>query len=135
MTIDRNQTGIASELLVAGELARRQFNVTITFGATKRIDLLAEKEGKQFKVQVKGMHYLKAKNWRLNKTKLFDDLIIVLVVLHCDNLSTSPEYFLITAKEADILFREYDKGGKTDTYLPYSKKLLEYKDRWQLFNV
>lgn len=54
--LHKNNTGISSEFLVAGELARRGFNVTMTFGNTKALDLLVEKEGKLISVQVKGIH-------------------------------------------------------------------------------
>lgn len=46
--LDKSNTGISSEFLVAGELARRGFNVTMTFGNTKKaLDLIVEKEVKR----------------------------------------------------------------------------------------
>lgn len=36
--MDKNNTGFAAEFIVAAELARRDFNVAITFGNTKKID-------------------------------------------------------------------------------------------------
>jgi hypothetical protein len=37
--LDKTLTGISAEMFAAGELARRGFNVTITFGNTKAIAL------------------------------------------------------------------------------------------------
>ncbi|WP_373708341.1 group I intron-associated PD-(D/E)XK endonuclease [Kaistella sp.] len=51
--LEKNQTGIASEFYVAGELSRLGYNVSVTFGNTKSIDLLVEKNGKTKAVQVK----------------------------------------------------------------------------------
>lgn len=44
--LHKSNTAISSEFLAAGELARRGYNVTLTLGNTKAIDLLIEKEGK-----------------------------------------------------------------------------------------
>lgn len=40
MALEKNQTGIASEFYVVAELSRLGYDVTITFGNTKLIDLL-----------------------------------------------------------------------------------------------
>lgn len=55
VTLNKTNTGIASEFLVAGELARRGYNVTLTLGSTKSIDLLIEKINKLIPIQVKGI--------------------------------------------------------------------------------
>lgn len=59
--IQSSSTGLASEYFVAGELLRKGFSVGITMGNAKAIDILAEKDNKQFIIQVKGIY--KKKTW------------------------------------------------------------------------
>lgn len=54
--ITRNRTGLSGEYFVAAELLRRGFNVVITMGNAKAIDLIAEKKGKTFPIQVKSIY-------------------------------------------------------------------------------
>lgn len=66
----KQQTGISAELLVAGELSRRGFNVAITFGNTKAIDLLADKDGRMVAVQVKGIQKTTSICWNVSLEKI-----------------------------------------------------------------
>jgi len=43
--LHKNNTGIAGEFLVSGELVRREYNVAKKLGNTKAIDLFIEKNG------------------------------------------------------------------------------------------
>ena len=126
--LHKSNTGIASELLVAGELARRGYNVTITLGNTKSIDLIIEKDGKLIPVQVKGIQRKKSGNWNVNLIKLKSQLLIyVLVNLNADNLH-QPEYFILTEVEVKNHFIATDSERD---YLTYNKALqLGFKDRW-----
>ena len=91
--LNKTNSGIAAEFLVAGELARRGFNVTLTLGNTKSIDLLIEKNNKLIPVQVKGIQRRKSICWNISLSKLENDnMIYVLVNLNADTLE-SPEYF------------------------------------------
>lgn len=133
--LDKAQTGIACEYYVAGELARLGYNVTLTFGNTKAIDLLIEKDDKVYTVQVKGMQSSKSICWNLNKTKIRKDLYFVLVNLHVDNPLAKPEFFILTSPEARELFTDTPKEGEKRTYLDYRriKKLEIYQNRWHVF--
>ena len=73
--ISKTHTGISSEFYAASELARRNFNVTVTLGNSKAIDLFAEKEGISFMIQVKGIHSKKSINWNLSRDKVNDNFI------------------------------------------------------------
>ena len=56
MARKRQYTAWAAALATAAELSRRSYDVTITFGNTPKVDLLCSvPDGKQFKVQVKGI--------------------------------------------------------------------------------
>ena len=139
--LENIQTGIASEFYVAGELSRLGYDVTITFGNTKSIDLLIHKDLKVYKVQVKGMQYSKSGNWNLNISKINeeDNLFFILTNLHVNDKKAKPEFFILTTKEALNLFVTKTKDGKSlegRGYLSYSKiKSLDiYQDRWEIFD-
>lgn len=127
--LHKNNTGISCEFLVAGELARRGFNVTMTFGNTKALDLLVEKEGKLISVQVKGIQRVKSICWNISLSKIGNlKAIYVLVNLNADTLE-SPEYFILTEKEVKQYFKE-TKSGRD--YLDYKEaKKLNFQDKWE----
>ena len=126
--LHKTNTGISSELLAAGELARRGFNVTLTFGNTKAIDLLVEKNGKLIPIQVKGIQRTASICWNINLSKVVDEnLLFILVNLHADTLS-HPEFFILTKDEVKQHFKP-TKSGRD--YLDYSYvKKLDFQDRW-----
>ena len=133
--LEKSQTGIASEFYVAGELCRLGYNVTLTFGNTKAIDLLIQKEGRVLAVQVKGIQADRSICWNLDKTKISDDpnLYLVLVNLHVDTPTVKPDFFILSAKEAQNLFT--DSKDSKRSYLDYNKikKLDNYQDKWDKF--
>lgn len=136
MVLEKSQTGIACEYYVAGELSRLGYDVTITFGNTKSIDLLVHKNDEVYAVQVKGIQQTKSICWNLDKTKLKNDkLILVLVNLHIDNPEGKPEFFVLTQPEALELFINTPKEGEKRTYLDYKKlkKMNLYQNRWDVF--
>ncbi|MEI6950271.1 group I intron-associated PD-(D/E)XK endonuclease [Paraflavisolibacter sp. H34] len=135
LKLEKTQTGIASELYAAGELCRRGYNVTLTFGNTKAIDLLVQKDQLVLKVQVKGIQRKKSICWTLDKTKVTDDIYFVLVNLHVDQPTAKPEFFVFNGKEVKELFLNTIKGGEKRAYLDYNrvKALGKYQDRWGIF--
>lgn len=134
--LEKNQTGLACEFYVAGELTRLGYNVTITFGNTKAIDLLVQKGDDVCKVQVKGMQRTKSICWNLDKSKVTDDIYLVLVNLHADDIKRKPEFFVLRGSEAKKLFKDSPSQGEKRTYLDYNaiKRLPEFEDRWSVFD-
>lgn len=132
--LHHSQTGIAAEFYVAGELARMGYNVTFTFGNTKSIDLLIEKGNNTRAIQVKGIQRNKSLCWNLNKTKVSDNIIYILVNLHADDIEKKPEFFLLTAPEVRDLFKNSTSSGELRSYLDYNKikKLGIYQNRWEI---
>lgn len=129
----KTQTGIACEYYVAGELSRLGYNVTLTFGNTKSIDLLIEKDDKVIALQVKGIQKTQSICWNLDKRKIKENVFYVLVNLHVDNPKVKPEFFILTSSEARELFKNTPKEGENRTYLDYRtlKKLNGYQDCWE----
>lgn len=130
--LQRTQTGIAAEYYVAGELSMLGYNVTFTFGNTKSIDLLIEKDDTIIAIQVKGIQRTKSICWNLDKTKVKPNIFYVLVNLHIDTPSSKPEFFVLSSKEALELFTSPPKLGDKRAYLDYKKlKNLEiHQDKW-----
>lgn len=130
--LQRTQTGIAAEYYVAGELSRLGYNVTFTFGNTKSIDLLIEKDDTIIAIQVKGIQRTKSICWNLDKTKVKANIFYVLVNLHVDEPTAKPEFFVLSSNEALELFTSPPKLGDKRAYLDYKKlKNLEiHQDKW-----
>jgi hypothetical protein len=129
--LHKTNTGISAEFLVAGELARRGYNVTLTLGNTKAIDLLIEKEGKLLPVQVKGIQRTASICWNINLKKIKDHaLMYILVNLHADRTEDKiPEYFVMTEAEVKESFKSTNSGRD---YLDYNLAVrLGFKDQWQ----
>ncbi|AND64487.1 hypothetical protein AX766_08715 [Flavobacterium covae] len=132
LKLQNTQTGIAAEYYVAGELSRLGYNVTFTFGNTKSIDLLIEKDDSIIAIQVKGIQKTKSICWNLDKTKVKPNIFYVLVNLHIDKPSEKPEFFVLTSDEALKLFTSSPKLGDKRAALDYKKlkKLKVYQDKW-----
>ncbi|NIG55892.1 group I intron-associated PD-(D/E)XK endonuclease [Chitinophaga sp. Cy-1792] len=138
MALEKTQTGLASEFYVAAELTRLGYDVTITFGNTKAVDLLVHKNDNVFAVQVKGIQRTKSICWNLDKTKFKGkNLIMVLVNLHADTPDAKPEFFVLNHQETIELFKNTPKEGEKRCYLDYAflKNKNIYQNRWQLFDV
>ena len=131
--LHKNQTGIAAELHVAAELSRRDFNVSITFGNTKSIDLLAEKNGNKISIQVKGIQRAKSICWNINRDTIKKDVIYILVNLHCDLLEMPVEYFIFTQEELQTTLKKVDSGRDYIDYNPISKSDT-FKNAWHKIN-
>lgn len=128
----KQQTGIASEYYVAGELSRLGYNVSLTFGNTKSIDLLIEKDDCTVAIQVKGIQRTKSICWNLDKTKVKQNILYVLVNLHVDQIEEKPEFFILTSAEILEQFKNSLKEGEKRAYLDYNrvKANENFKNNW-----
>ena len=102
---DRNTSHLAGEFLVAGELSRRGYPVSITMGNAKSIDIYAE--------TVKGPIAVDAKagrakgNWPITQEKVQagneKNLYYIFVYLQSSKKITAenmpPEYFIVKSSE------------------------------------
>jgi hypothetical protein len=108
--IQSSSTGLSGEYFVAAELLRRGYSVGITMGNAKAIDILAEKDGKQFIIQVKAIFKKKNVGWPMMIDKVHTDHFYVFVNLNGDKMS-EPEYFVCTGKEAKTRVKQYETRG------------------------
>lgn len=127
-------TGLSGEYFVAAELLKRNFQVALTIGTAKAIDLIAINEaiGKTYKVQVKTLR--KGPNcFTLHTSKIIEEAIYFFVYLNKKGIE--PTYFILTGQE--LLERpEHFYGsslGRQDKRETVNHgPLQEYKNRWSI---
>jgi hypothetical protein len=130
---ESSNTNLASEFFVASQLFRLGYNVTITLGKTKEIDLVVMNEnGKVITIDVKG---LKNKtNWPI-KPKLVSQNHFYVFVSYLNKFSTlqiEPEIFVVPSTRIKRLLGSWT-GNPDVTALGYSKiKNSKYKNAWDL---
>lgn len=111
--IQPSSTGLSGEYFVAAELLRRGYSVGITMGNAKAIDILAEKDHKQFIIQVKSIYKKKNVGWPMMKDKVNINILYVFVNLNGDKMS-NPDYFIATGEEAMNKVKQYTTRGIID---------------------
>jgi hypothetical protein len=124
--IQSSSTGLSGEYFVAAELLRRGFSVGITMGNAKAIDILAEKNGKQFIIQVKAIFKKKNAGWPMMKDKVNKNIFYVFVNLNGDSMGM-PEYYVAFGYEIKKLIKQYETRGILSIS---SVNKLNFKNNW-----
>lgn len=125
--IQSSSTGLSGEYFVAAELLRRGFSVGITMGNAKAIDILAEKDGKQFIIQVKAIYKKKNVGWPIMKDKVIANHFYVFVNLNGDKM-IEPDYFICTGNEAKVYVMQYTTRGVINLG---ALDKAGYKNKWE----
>ena len=128
--IQRSSTGLSGEYFVAAELLRRGYSVGITMGNAKAIDILAEKDGNQFIIQVKAIFKKKNVGWPMMADKVNESIFYVFVNLNGDKM-TEPDYFIATGIEAKQKVKQYTTRGIIDLSTLNND---DFKNRWDKIN-
>jgi hypothetical protein len=134
---DSQLSSMAGEFLVAGKLFKRGYQVAVTMGNAKAIDLFVHNPitDKTFTVQVKA---LRQKNYfPIRKEDVKKDHVYIFVILNPGN--PTEDYFIIWGEEIiwDInkFFGSSYVREKPSTFPGiYYRSLEEYKDNWKLFD-
>lgn len=124
--IQSSSTGLSGEYFVAAELLRRGYSVGITMGNAKAIDILAEKDGKQFIIQVKAIFKKKNVGWPMMADKVNENILYVFVNLNGDKM-IEPDYFIATGKDAKTRVKQYTTRGIIDLSTLNNE---DFKNRW-----
>ena len=131
---DSQKSGLAGELFVAAELLKREFQVSLTLGNAKSIDIFAfcERKKKTYNIQVKTLR--KSNCFPLQIQNVIANHIYVFVLLNSPG--DGPEYFILRGQE--IIAKEnvlYCNGnGREDRAAVKIGPLRKhYQDRWELF--
>ena len=129
---DRQKSGLSGELFVAAELLKREYQVSITLGTAKDIDLFAYNEdtNKSFDIQVKT---LRASNCYLLKPEtLTPNRVYVFVMLN--KVDKAVEYFIASGQE--IIDNKQTLYGNPDVDFAAIKigEIRKYANRWNVFD-
>jgi hypothetical protein len=128
--IEKNTTHLAGEFLVAGELARRGYPVSLTMGNAKSVDIYVESQKGVLKIDAKAG---RAKgNWPISKEQVEQGVFYIFVHLgtakQIEN-NANPEYFIVTGRE--IQNRNLIDTWKTRQGIRYSALADDrYKENW-----
>ena len=130
INIDKNTSHLAGEFLVAGELSRRGYPVSITMGNAKSIDILADSEKGVIKIDAKAG---RAKgNWPINGDLINKNMYYIFVYLQTFNEienNKAPEFFIVSGGE--ILKKKLITRWKTREGIKYSDlNNNKYRERW-----
>lgn len=125
--IQPGSTGLSGEYFVAAELYRRGYLVAITIGNAKAIDILAQRNGKSFAIQVKAIFKKKNVGWPIMKDRIARSAYYIFVNINGDKLDASPDYFICTGKEAYGKVKQYSTRGIIDLT---SLRSDEFINRW-----
>ena len=99
-------THLAGEYFVAAELSKRGFNVAMTVGNAKKVDLIIEDDEVTLPIQVKAIALKKFVGWPIRLGSSYSkNLIFVLVVL--GKVDELPKYYLVDGKEVTTLTKKY----------------------------
>lgn len=132
---DAQMSGLAGELFTAAELLRRDYQVSLTFGNAKAIDLFVHNEdiNHTFNVQVKT---LRSSNcFLINHEKIDKKTIYVFVLLNSNKPEKPVEYFILSGKQVmqnkEKLFgKSLNKGTFTAINIG---PVREYANNWEVF--
>ncbi|MCP8315780.1 MAG: hypothetical protein H3Z51_02815 [archaeon] len=128
--VSKNTSHLAGEFLVAGELSRRGYPVSITIGNAKSVDIYANAQERVIKVNAKAGRG--KGNWPITKNSVNEDVYYIFVYLQTQNKiknNVAPEYFVVSGKE--ILSKNLIRTWKTRQGIRYSTlNTDDYKERW-----
>lgn len=117
-------THLAGEFFVAAELSRLGYNVAMTMGNAKKVDLIIEWDGVTIPIQVKALAKKENVGWPLNLNHKYDKkLLFILVVL--GSHGTQPEYYILTG---DVV-QERRKDYKNRAILNIAN-VKDFKSKW-----
>jgi hypothetical protein len=134
---DSQKSGMAGEFLVAGKLFKRGYQVAVTMGNAKAIDLFVHNThtSRTFNVQVKAVHHKNC--FPMRKEAIIPSDVYAFVILNdCDQ---DEDYFLLFGSTllADIdRFFGSSYRGQTPSSMPAVNygPLKDFKDNWKVFD-
>lgn len=130
--VENQLTGISGEFFVAAELAKRNFQVSLTLGNAKGIDLYATNQITEdiFEIEVKTLRK-KPNCFTLNTQRLKAKKVFIFVYLNGKDIS--PDYYIVTGEE--ILKDKkkfYGASLNTSRETVNHGPLKDYKNCWDI---
>lgn len=130
--IETNTSHLAGEFLVAGELSRRGYPVSITMGNAKAIDIHADTMNRKETIRIDAKATRSKTSWPINKNSVDPGIFYIFVNLRSEEeikKNTKPEYFIVIGTE--IFSNNLIKPWKSMPGISYSSlKKEDYEERW-----
>lgn len=128
--IENQLTGISGEFFVAAELSKRNFQVSISLGNAKGIDLFATNQAndKIFQIEVKTLRK-KPNCFTLKTARLKKEFIYIFVYLNSNDIQ--PDYYVLKGEEllADLK-HFYGASLGTDRETVNHGPIQEHYNKW-----
>jgi hypothetical protein len=101
----------SGQFFAAAELTRRGYRVSFTLGNAPSTDIVAvSARGYQFKIEVKTVRKY-GRSWPVKDVPKESDLYYVLVVSRPRDGFPQPMYWVLTAREVQIILRKRERDG------------------------
>ena len=123
--LSTNSSHLAGEYFVAAELYRRGYEVGITIGNAKAIDIFAVKGRRKVLLQVKAIRDKKSIGWPISWDRIEDGIVYVFVLVNPPD--QKPSYFILSAEEARENVKQYETRGILNLH---SVKSSRFRNRW-----
>ena len=130
MANDKNSTSLASEFYVASILWRLGFEVSITMGHTKEIDLFARKGSSYAVIDVKGA---RQPPFLIQTRETYGDhsfYIFVLWQRSFENVNKTPRCFIVPAVDIPKVWSDIPVWGNQSKAVKL-KELNDYESKWE----
>lgn len=132
--VEKQLTGISGEFFVAAELAKRNFQVALTLGNAKGVDLFATNQmtGNVFEVEVKTLR--KQPNcFTLKSERIIAGKVFIFVYLNGED--AAPDFFILKGEEMrDNLQHFYGSSLTVSRPTVNHGPLQIHKGRWDKLN-
>lgn len=136
--IDPQITAMAGEFLTAGKLFKKGYQVSVTLGNAKAIDIFIFNPAtkKKFSVQVKTQR--RKNNFPIKKESMESEFIYIFVRLN--NFEDSEEFFIVPGKEILEDINRFFGSSYLDPDKPRKMPAINYgpldsyRDNWAVFD-
>ena len=128
--VSKNTTHLAGEFLVAGELSRRGYPVSLTFGNAKAVDIYADTKNKPITVDAKAGRT--KSNFPIKESSIREDHYYIFVYLRSrtEIKNNDPSLFFITSGK-EIINNNLITSWKTRQGITHSTiNSKKYRNRW-----
>lgn len=129
--MDKNTSHLAGEFLVAGELARHELAVSITFGNAKSVDIYAQSAQNTYRVDAKALRG--RSNWPVNSDNIDPGVVYVFVCLGSKRdikNNNPPQYFIVPGNVLPSLITHWKKRSGV-TYKKLNGSV--HANNWSIF--
>jgi len=131
---DGQKSGLAGELFVAAELLKREWQVSLTMGNAKSIDLFVQKHDMSRAVTVQVKTLRSSNCYPIGVQDVNTEQIYVFVLLH--KPGEAVEYFILPGQHMTDHPQELwgEDGGQSDFAGITIGRIRPFKDNWEVFD-